>query len=383
MRAAARRSLIPWLLLAVIALIAYGSLYPFNFKPGHVSGGLLQALHELTWARADRADRVSNVLLYIPLGFCLFLWFERGLRRSLAALLSILAGAVLSLNIEVAQAYISPRVPSLMDLTLNTVGATLGAWGGVAWRALGRHLQLPRSAGAGRGDRAALVVILLWLAWRLAPYIPQPSLLKLKEALRPLFHPHFSVDATLSYLVYWLVVAQALFAITSEHRGLEVLLALIAVVLAGRLLLVDQAFLPAELLALLLMIPALVVVNQLRPQPRRLLLTSAVLSLAIYDALAPFGFGGSPTRFDFWPFLPWIQQGMPIDAGALFSKLFKFGALLWLLKEAGLSRTLAAGLVTGLALSFEILQLWMPGRTGSVAEPALALSLGLILRYVR
>ena len=70
------RSVILWLLLVVLALIVYGSLYPFNFKPDAIEGGVLEALRQLSWARAGRGDRISNVLLYLPLGFCLFLWLE-------------------------------------------------------------------------------------------------------------------------------------------------------------------------------------------------------------------------------------------------------------------------------------------------------------------
>ena len=40
MRPARSKSLVPWLLLIVVALIAYGSLYPFNFKPDAFEGGL-------------------------------------------------------------------------------------------------------------------------------------------------------------------------------------------------------------------------------------------------------------------------------------------------------------------------------------------------------
>ncbi len=72
------RSSIPWLTAAVIALIAYGSLYPFNFKPDAQSG-LVAALSQLSWARAGRGDRISNVLLYLPLGFCLYLWLNERL----------------------------------------------------------------------------------------------------------------------------------------------------------------------------------------------------------------------------------------------------------------------------------------------------------------
>ncbi|HSN70604.1 MAG TPA: hypothetical protein VLT59_03810, partial [Steroidobacteraceae bacterium] len=66
----------PWLLVAVVALIVYGSLYPFNFKPDAIEGGILQALGALSWARAGWGDRVSNLFLYLPFGFCAFLLLE-------------------------------------------------------------------------------------------------------------------------------------------------------------------------------------------------------------------------------------------------------------------------------------------------------------------
>jgi hypothetical protein len=55
--------IVPWLLLAVVALIVYGSLYPFDFTSTAVGGGLIEAVHALSWARAGRGDQVSNILL--------------------------------------------------------------------------------------------------------------------------------------------------------------------------------------------------------------------------------------------------------------------------------------------------------------------------------
>ena len=92
----------PWLLLIVIALIAYGSLYPFRFEPEAVRGGLLQAVRELTWARAGRADRVSNILLYLPLGFCVVLWLHARLGFLRTSALAIVLGFCVSFSIEIA-----------------------------------------------------------------------------------------------------------------------------------------------------------------------------------------------------------------------------------------------------------------------------------------
>jgi VanZ family protein len=381
MKPARSQSLVPWLLLAVVALIAYGSLYPFNFKRDAIEGGVLEALQQLAWVRAGRGDRVSNVLLYIPLGFCLFLWFDSGKRRWLTALVVTALGACLSLAIEVAQVFISPRVPSLTDLTLNTAGTMAGAAAGFVWRMLSRLIPM-HTVGGNRSDRVGVMVILLWLGWRFAPFIPTLDLGKLKMALRPLFDPTIDVTATLGYLACWLVVAQALFVLVSRQGGIEALLVLIAGVLVGRLLLADQVFVPSELLALLLLLPALVVINRLSPGPRRLLLLAGLAAVFIFERLAPFSFAATPGQFDLWPFLSWIDAGFPVDTRGLLALLFFCCALMWLVREAGASLDVAIGTVVGAVFLIELLQLWLPDRTASITDPLLALGLGLALRAI-
>lgn len=381
MKPASTKTLVPWLLLAVIALIAYGSLYPFNFKRDAIEGGILEALQQLSWARAGRGDRVSNVLLYIPLGFCLFLWFDSGRRHWLTAIVVVALGAALSLLVEVAQVFISPRVPSLADLTLNTVGALVGAAVGFVWRTLSRLIHMP-TVGGNRDDRVAMMVIVLWLGWRFAPFIPSLNLAKLKMALRPLFDPQIDVAATLGYLACWLVVSQALFVLASRQGGIEALLVLIAGVLVGQLLLAGQAFVPSELLALLLLLPALVIINRLSPPPRRLLLLGAVGLVFVFERLAPFAFAATPGQFDLWPFLGWIDAGLPVDIRALLAFLFFCTSLIWLARESGASFELAIALVVGLVIGIELLQLWQPERTASITDPLLALATGLLLRAI-
>src|SRR5215510_10631116 len=236
------RSVILWLLVVVLALIVYGSLYPFNFKPDAIQGGVLEAMRQLSWARAGRGDRISNVLLYLPLGFCLFIWLDVRLRRGPAMVLGVALGTLLSLVIEVAQVYISSRVPSLTDLTLNSAGTLMGAAGGLAWGALSRLMHLPTRAEKSGRDPGAVVVLVAWLLWRFAPFVPQLDLGKLKAALRPLFHPQIDPVAVFVFLTCWLVVNQAVAALTSRARRLEFLLLLIAAVLVGRLLVASQAF---------------------------------------------------------------------------------------------------------------------------------------------
>src|ERR1044072_3466857 len=220
------RSGIIWLLLVVLALIVYGSLYPFNFKADAIEGGVLEAFRQLSWARAGRGDRISNVLLYLPLGFCLYLWLNTRFQRGRSVVFATLLGTLLSLAIEVAQVYLPSRVPSLTDLVLNAGGTLLGAIGGLGWAGLTHLMNLPRRAEKQARDPGAALIIGLWLAWRFAPFVPPLDLGKLKAALRPLFNPTFDFVKVLIFLTCWLVVNQALAALVSRPRRLETLLLL-------------------------------------------------------------------------------------------------------------------------------------------------------------
>ena len=84
------------------AFIVYGSLYPFDFSvPPHGPGAL--AVFFASWnARPGRGDFLANILLYMPFGF----FFLLGLRASPRLLpLTVLAGSLLSLSMELTQYY--------------------------------------------------------------------------------------------------------------------------------------------------------------------------------------------------------------------------------------------------------------------------------------
>lgn len=372
---------VPWLLLGVIALICYGSLYPFNFNFDGSYPTLSAALHKLSWARAGRADRVRNVLLYLPLGFCLMLMLRNRLGFGLAALLSTLLGAVLSMCIELAQVYLTIRVPSLMDMTLNAFGTMLGAVGGVVWRTLSGLVYLPPNTRTRPGDRSALVLLITWVIWRLAEFELVVSLTRLKLALRPLLEWDFSLPLTLRFLVMWLVVAQAVLSYAHRQRSNEVLLTVIAIVMVGRLLFVTPAFIASELLALALLLPTLVILHKFRSAPQSAVVLVAFALLFVYERLTPFNFGSMEHNFDFWPFMTWIHDGMHIEADVLLRKLFVFGALVWLLKDAGLPMQTAMIGVVLTVLGIEVLHLWQAGHSSSLTDPALALLMGLLMRF--
>ena len=151
------------LALALVCLIVYASLYPFSeWRNQGIS-----PLHFLTaplpkyWTGFDVG---VNLLGYAPLGFLLALSALRSQRVSWAVSVAVLGAGLLSLAMETLQSYLPSRVPSNVDLALNTLGAWLGAC--CAWAlersGLGDRWGRVRARWFAPDARGALVLLLLW-----------------------------------------------------------------------------------------------------------------------------------------------------------------------------------------------------------------------------
>jgi len=169
-----------WVLLALWSLaIVYGSLWPWQAWRGIGAAPWAFLTDPLprfwTWF-----DFLSNIALYAPLGLLLALNITyRG--RSLLWLPALIGG-LLSLFIEAAQSYLPQRVPSLLDLLANSLGAGLG--GLLALGLRGPWQSIRRISRHWWQDQAQwpAALVILWLAIRIS------SLLSPKETIAGLSH---------------------------------------------------------------------------------------------------------------------------------------------------------------------------------------------------
>jgi len=152
------------LLLAVwAAVIVYASWFPFAGWRWP-AGADVVALLRLPRPRGQSSfDVVSNLLGYMPLGA---LWV---LARSRAAggralLGALLLGAAMSYAMEVVQALVPQRVPSLLDWMLNTAGGAGGAIVGLWLERTGTLGWLHRTGERwfAQRSRSGLALLLLW-----------------------------------------------------------------------------------------------------------------------------------------------------------------------------------------------------------------------------
>jgi len=342
----------PLLLAVVVALILYVSLYPFRFHAD--APAVLDTLRGLNWARAGRSDMFNNVLLYVPLGFCLVLVSEPRLGRLWGIACGVACGALLSLAVEVTQASITPRVPSLTDLSLNAAGALAGALAGSAWHALGARMT-PRDNPIGRSGAVALTVLVLWLIARLWPLWPDASLRQIKRAVRPLFTPELGWSDLIGFFVGWLVVAQAVFHLVKRQRAVDVFLVVIAVVLVGRTFTMGNALVFAELAAIAMLLPVLVLLSRLEDRGRSALIAAVLGSWLAAVALMPALEAGRDVALQV-PAVADLFVRNPPPPAQLAGRAFSYIALAWLLTGTGLLPHVAAGVTVLLVLLLCLLQ---------------------------
>lgn len=169
-----RTSALP-LALLYVGLIVYASLYPF--VPWRVPGNSPLAFITARWTTWwTWFDFVSNLLGYLPLGALIFGAIVRSGGGAKSALgLAFLAGTLLSLSMEFLQNFLPHRVPSNIDLTLNSLGTLTGALLGLGvhrrglvelWQGARERWFIARSAGG-------LALLVLWPVGLLFP-LPVP-----------------------------------------------------------------------------------------------------------------------------------------------------------------------------------------------------------------
>lgn len=368
---------------ASAALILYGSLFPFRLR-ANPDVGLDDVVRTLTTFRwTTRGDFIANLLLYMPLGLCLmFAWSGQQARWSTLAR-TVLVGAALSVAVELTQLYVRFRFSSLTDIALNATSTLGGGIAAMVYAAVGTSLRIPILASS-RLDPPALSVLLLWLATRLAPFVPTIDWQKYKDALKPLFiEPQIDPAGLLRYVTGWLVVGYAVRLLTRREYALHATLAIVAIVLLGRVVVVGKTMSASELAALaacMFIAPLLIAT----PERRRVTALSMLVVVTIVaQGVMPLDFLSQPQPFSWMPFRSSIRGSIEANYSALFEKSFWYFSLIWLLTRGGWRVGPAAFATASIVAAVEVAQMWMPGRTPDVTDPLIALVAGLLLAMPR
>lgn len=346
----------PLLLATVIGLIVYVSLYPFRFAEHGPT--LAEALQRISWQRAGRGDVFNNLLLYAPFGFCAALVLEPRWGRTAGLIGAVLLGVVLSVGLELLQASVTLRVSSLRDVTLNGAGTLAGAGFGTVFHAITSRIS-PQNPTGARSAFVAMCIVVLWVLERLWPLLPDPGLRQLKRAVRPLLTPSLDWLPLAGLFVGWLVVAQAVFHIGRKQRAVDLFLVVIAIVLVGRVFVAGSALDVAELAAIALLLPALVLLSKLEDGMRSTLIATVLGVWLAWSAVRPLLAGAEIFVARVPDFGQMVLRNVPAPP-LLANKAFSYVSLGWLLVGAGIVPHVAAGVTVLFVLLLTLLQLGVP-----------------------
>ena len=357
-----------------VALIAFGSLYPFDF-----TSETTDVWRELTGAAGQAvslADLLGNVSLFVPFG--LFAMLAQSEHRAAGARLAVtmLGAAILALLLQFAQLWLPSRVASLLDVAWNLAGAAGGA--ALASVALSAA-RLSPAAHLWHDPlaRVAGLLLALYLLGELVPLVPTLDVNQLHAALaNVLLTPRWQTLDALWHGARLLAAATMLGAILPARRVLPILGPLALTVVLGHVVVVGRHADLSLTSGLLGGCLAWSILEHRPARQRRALV--ALLLLVTYSARAviPFEFAVGSRDFNLVPFADLLQGSQLINLQAFLPRAFVFGALLWLAAPAVRA---GATMLAAWVLLLELAQTGLADRSPSVTDAVTVILIGHLL----
>ena len=351
------------LLLLVVAIVVYGSLYPWHFtfagRPEPLSVLLHSWPHE--WDRFMLRDVVLNVLLYMPLGAVACLaWLPRFPRAAAAAATAF--GFALSLSMELLQNYVPGRVTSLSDLATNTLGAAAGAFLAVVFAP---EIIPYLYSQVRRASPGAALLLACCGGYQLYPFFPILSSTRLQQAVHTLIVTRsLSPVSTWAAAAEWFAAALALEAVFGPWRA-SWLAGAMLVALGLRVFMPSRSLAPEELAGAALALLAW----EILPSKRRLPVgVWMALSAILVVELAPFHFTRHAAPFSWVPLGDTFENERWGALVILLRKAFLYGAAVWLLVRSGIRYPVAGGALAVALFILETVQRYLPGRTPEITD---------------
>lgn len=377
LRLAPNYSRLYWVSLTVISvLILYGSLFPFEFVYPMAPG--VWAMFAASWTTTSSVgDSLGNILLFVPFGALGVLVLLGKHRLSSMVLWLSVSGGLLALVCQLIQLYIPSRVPAIGDVYWNLAGIWLGVAAG--FYAHKRH-WLP-SEVSRVAVNVPLILIGLWFAAILMPFVPTIDWQAYKSSVKPLLlQPDFHWAQCLLLSLQWLIVI----GLVERYRGrkwrMAELCGVIVAIVALKIVIVTNTVSVSDVVALM----AGVLIWRYYPSVLHFKQRLAWLLLfAVFmDGISPFVWQSPAASFLWLPLAGLLTGSMVGNVGALLEKLFVFSAFFWLLRDLPSNRYWgAAAMALAAVVVGEIIQRSIAGHTAELTDIIVLLSCAYAIRW--
>jgi len=301
------------------ALLIYGTLYPLTaieFIPVNWS----LAFENFLSATSSKSDLLTNAIIYLPFGFLLFrtLYFDKPKKVGIGAV--FLFGFLLSASLEFTQLYLAHRTTSLVDLSLNSLGAFLGAiiaFNVTASSSLGKHLIGWKKTLfiEHYATSLGLLVILFWSFSQLMPLVPAISWSFIKESIKPMLHTMIG-ERPLDYFkfIYYIFSFSSIGLILSimlkkHHSTPLIFFFFIVFILTSKIVVIDRQLSFEALCAAFLSILIIAITENSTIKKRVLFGLFFILTSLLANELAPV-LGRNLNSFAWIPFVSQMKDVM-------------------------------------------------------------------------
>ena len=355
---------------ALALLIAYGSLYPFEFSAA-APGAFLRLFSEVTLS-GSIGDVLGNIGLFAPWGLVGILTIvpRRGMAVALVQTFAI--GFVIAFGLQIAQVWVPTRTPALNDVFWNMVGCAVGVL--LGHRFLSRRQILPGVSGS---KQSIGFVLGAWIIWEWLPLVPSLDFQLVKDHLKDLLaFGSISFNLVFERIAISLLFGDLLSRLFTPRQSLILLPLLVTVIILGKLLLVNAQLSASIGLGFLVGIVSWWAIYGFSAESRSATIVVMLLLAYSVQALAPFSLKDAPSSFGWLPFEGLLEGSMLANIRSLGGNLLLFGSVLLQLRIAG-SRIVVASV--GLAIwvmIMELAQLFITTRSGAITEPLLVLIAG-------
>lgn len=381
--AAASRRIQAWLLGAWIVLVLSASLYPFNFDPARFLAGAADGFPGLrTWRPTSQRDTIVNLLVYVPVGLLIPLVIGPRRHAAVRWLLAIVAGALLSLLVEVLQHAIRARVPSLADWVLNVISTTAGATLALVFAVLPLRPLATRLRRLNVNPALALLLA-LWIAAHAAPFLPRLRPGRIRAAIDASLSLTPSIGGVASYLAAWLILSAVVRTLFRRETFWPLFAALLAVSLGSRLLFVGQTLSPDELIAVAIALPVIARLRSRTHAVSRTPLLGIVCVALLVAGLAPFTFAGPPQPVNWMPFAGLADSRVDDLYLSSLERLFVGIGAVWMASGSALGLGLGTLTLLGITATCEFAQRWIVGRVPDTTDLVVMVLATILLRMTQ
>jgi VanZ family protein len=364
-----------WLGFAVV--MAYGSIYPFDFQVQHLNGSALGTLLDNSSRWSGRGDILGNTLLFLPFGFfgIVSADADKSLSRRFFAI--IFLGAVFALALQVAQVFLPSREENLQDVLWNIIGLLAGGSAGALILRYGRNASRQGSVAL---ELVPCLLVASWLFYRLIPLVPSIDFQVIKDSLKPLLlHPHYNPASIFQNTTSWLVVAGLLQRVQHGINRDRYLWIIMLGVFGLEVIIVENDISVSNVAGALLAFGVWWGVLR-RVNANAGILAGLLCMTIIIQGISPFVMRTLLEPFAWLPFQGLLGGSMYVNVLAVSQKVFLYGSLVYLLWQTTLNRRLAMLLSMIVVTLVEFAQVYVVGHTPEITDPLLLVLAALTMR---